>query len=121
MDKKFEDYWLKHKDSLFLVAPQALQDEMCNAGKMNTVGDWVLQAIPILLMVGFINAKVIDSVILSFLVAVVISVVATLLLMPLKRFLTGKRSAMAIEADAKAYFYQIYLKRGLGYLEEIRK
>lgn len=33
MEKEFEDYWKKHRDSLFLAAPKTLQDEMNNTTK----------------------------------------------------------------------------------------
>ncbi len=121
MESEFEDYWTKHKDSLYLAAPQALQDELNNTGKMNTAGDWLLQAVPIFVVVGFIEANVISSVILNFLVAALAGIVATLVLVPLKPYVTGKRRASDIEADIKAHFHAVYCEHGLQALEKLRK
>lgn len=121
MEKEFEDYWKKHRNSLFLAAPKALKDEMKNTEKLNTAGDWLLYVIPILVMVAFVNAKVIERELLNFLVAVVLCILATLLSVWLKPYVTGKRRATAIDADVKAYFYEIYQKHGLGALEKMRK
>ncbi len=121
MEKEFEDYWKKHRDSLLLAAPKVLQDEMKNTAKPQTAGDWLLYATPILVVVAFVNEKVIDHELLNFLVAVVLGVLATLLSVWLKPYVTGKRRATAIDADIKAYFYEIYQKQGLGALEKMRK
>lgn len=121
MDKEFEDYWKKHRDSLLLAAPKALQDELANATKPHTAGDWLLYAAPIIVMVAFINAKVIKSEILNFLATVVLGILATLLSVWLKPYVTGKRRATDIDADIKAYFYHIYQKRGINTLENMRK
>lgn len=121
MEKEFEDYWKKHRESLFLAAPKALQDEMKSTAKPQTAGDWLLYAAPILVMVAFINAKIIQAELLNFLAAVVIGILATLLSVWLKPYVTGKRRATDIDADVKAYFYQVYQKRGLGALEKMRK
>lgn len=121
MEKEFEDYWKKHRDSLLLAAPQALQEELREAPKLNTAGDWLLYVVPIIVMVAFINAKVIQGEILNFLVAVVLGIAATLVSMWLKPYVTGKRRATDIDADIKAYFYQIYQKQGLAALEAMRK
>ena len=121
MEKEFEDYWKKHRDSLILAAPQALQEEMHGATQLNTAGDWLLYVVPIIVMVAFINAKVIQREILNFLVAVVVGIAATLVSMWLKPYVTGKRRVADIDADIKAYFYQIYQKRGLEELEAMRK
>ncbi len=121
MEKEFEDYWKKHRDSLFLVAPKALQDEMNNTTKSNTAGDWLLYAVPIIVMVAFINAKLIKDEFLNFLVSMVLGILATLLSTWLKPYVTGKRRATDIDADIKSYFYQIYQNQGLDALEKMRK
>ncbi len=121
MEKEFEDYWKKHRDRLFLAAPKTLQDEMNNSTKLRSAGDWLLYALPIIVMVAFINAKVIESELLNFLAAMVLGILATLLSMWLKPYVTGKRRATDIDADIKTYFYQIYQKQGLEALEAMRK
>ena len=121
MEKEFEDYWKKHRDSLFLAAPKTLQDEMNNTTKPRSAGDRLLYALPIIVMVAFTNAKVIDGEFLNFLAAMVLGVLATLLSVWLKPYVTGKRRATDIDADIKGYFYQIYQKRGLDALETMRK
>ncbi len=121
MEKEFEDYWQKHKDSLLLEAPRTLQDELNNAGKLNTVCDWLLAAAPLVVMVAFVNAKLIESELLNFLAAMVVGILATLLSMLLKPYATGKRSATAIMDDVKAYFYNVYERSGLDGLEKLRK
>lgn len=121
MEKEFEEYWQKHKDSLYLVAPQALQDELNGAGKMNTAGDWLLQAIPIIIVIWFIEAGFIKSVMLNFLAGAVVGIAFTLLTMLLKPYVTGKRRASDIEADIKTYFYGIYQKQGLEVIEKMSK
>ncbi len=121
MEKKFEEYWQKHKDSLFLAAPQTLQNELNNANQLNTAGDWLLYAVPIIVMVAFINAKVIQSELLNFLASMLIGILATLLSIWLKPFVTGKRRATTIMNDVKAYFYNVYKQKGLKGLDEMRK
>lgn len=121
MEKEFEEYWTRHKDSLFLAAPKALQDEMNNTAKPRTAADWLLYVAPILVTVAFINARIIRHELLNFLAAMVVCILATLLSTLLKPYLTGKRRTSDIDADVKAYFHQIYQKQGLEALEEMRK
>lgn len=121
MEKEFEDYWMKHRGSLLLAAPQTLQEEMRNASKLNTAGDWLLYAVPIIVMVAFINAKIVQGELPNFLIAMALGIAATLLSIWLKPYVTGKRRLSDIDADIKTYFYHIYQKRGLDALEKMRK
>lgn len=46
--RDFEIYWESHKADLIRQAPRALKEERENNGKMNTAGDWLLFALPII-------------------------------------------------------------------------
>jgi hypothetical protein len=119
MEKEFEDYWKRHQSELIQRAPQALKEERTNTGKMNTAGDWLLFAIPVIAMVGFMNYGFFAKEMLNFVVALVIGVVFFFLSMLLKPYVTGKRSVVDIDEDIKRHFYQIYQRQGLKGLENL--
>lgn len=73
--RDFEIYWESHKADLIRQAPRALKEERENNGKMNTAGDWLLFALPIIVIVGFTNTDFIKSELLRFVVALAIGLV----------------------------------------------
>lgn len=121
MEKEFEDYWKKYRASLLLAAPKDLQEERNRSEKLNTFGDWLLYLAPIVVMVAFLDQKFVASELLNFLASIGVGMVATLLSMLLKPYVTGKRRVADIENDMKAYFYGIYQTRGLDALEAMRQ
>ncbi|MGI6241988.1 MAG: hypothetical protein ACOYJK_00380 [Prevotella sp.] len=119
MEKEFENYWKHHQSALIQRAPQALKEERTNTGKMNTAGDWILFAVPIVAMVAFMNYGFFAKEMVNFLVSLIIGVVCFILSMLLKPYVTGKRNVVDIDEDIKRYFYQIYQKEGLKGLEDL--
>lgn len=118
MEKEFENYWKHHQASLIQRAPRALKEERTNTGKMNTAGDWLLFAFPIIAMVGFMNYGFFAKEMVNFLVSLIIGIVLSVLSILLKPYVTGKRSVVDIDEEIKRHFYQIYQKQGLKGLEK---
>ena len=106
--RDFEIYWESHKADLIRQAPRALKEERENNGKMNTAGDWLLFAFPIIVIVGFTNTDFIKSELLRFVMALAIGLVCFVITVYVKPLVNGKRSIVDIDADIKAYFYGIY-------------
>ena len=109
--RDFEIYWESHKADLIRQAPRALKEERENNGKMNTAGDWLLFAFPIIVIVGFTNTDFIKSELLRFVVALAIGFVCFVITVYVKPLVNGKRSIVDIDADIKAYFYGIYKEK----------
>lgn len=119
MEKEFEDYWKAHQKELIAKAPAALQEERRNYGKMNTAGDWLLFIVPILLGVGFFDLNIIHNSVLNIIVALVVMVVAYVLTIMVKPYVTGKRDISDIENDIKQHFHEIYKLKGLKGLDSL--
>lgn len=117
MEKEFENYWKHHQQQLIQRAPQALREERENTGKMNTAGDWILFALPVMAMVGFMNYGFFAKEMVNFLVSLVVGAVFFFLSMLLKPMVTGKRNVVDIDEDIKQHFYRIYKERGMKGLE----
>lgn len=109
--RDFEIYWKSHKADLIRQAPRALKEERENNGKMNTAGDWLLFALPIIVIVGFTNTDFIKSELLRFVVALAIGLVCFVITVYVKPLVSGKRSIVDIDADIKSYFYGIYKEK----------
>lgn len=109
--RDFEIYWESHKADLIRQAPRALKEERENNGKMNTAGDWLLFALPIIVILGFTNTDFIKSELLRFVVALAIGLVCFVITVYVKPLVSGKRSIVNIDADIKAYFYGIYKEK----------
>ncbi len=109
--RDFEIYWEKHKADLIKQAPPALKEERENNGKMNTAGDWLLFALPVIVIIGFTNTDFIKNELLRFFVALVIGLVCFVVTVYIKPFVTGKRNIVDIDADIKAYFYSVYKEK----------
>ncbi len=118
VEKEFEDYWKAHKYKYFLAAPAALREERENSGKMNTAGDWILFCIPLVIMVHFLDHKIVANEIGNFLIVLVIGAAAFYPMMLIKPYVTGKRNVVDIEEDIKQHFYRIYQEKGLKGLED---
>lgn len=107
----FEIYWDKHKADLIRQAPRALKEERENSDKMNTSGDWLLFALPVIVIIGFTNTDFIKNELLRFIVALVIGMACFVVTVYIKPYVTGKRSIVDIDADIKNYFYSVYKER----------
>ncbi|MCH4148757.1 MAG: hypothetical protein LKG25_00365 [Prevotella sp.] len=105
MEQEFEDYWGLHKKQLMTFAPQDLKEERLNSSKMNTAGDWLLAAFPIIAMIFFLQAKFIQNEMLNFVCGLAICIVLWVLCEMAKPYVTGKRSVVDIDKDIKEYFY----------------
>lgn len=121
MEQEFEDYWKRHRQLLIKNAPTALYEERKSNTKMNTAGDWLLFILPIIVMAGFYDARVIANVIVNFVVTLVLGIIVFVSTELLKPYITSKRSLTEIDGDIKQYFCQMYKERGLTYLEKIIK
>lgn len=111
--RDFETYWEKHKADLIRQAPCALKEERENNGKMNTAGDWLLFALPVIVIIGFTNTDFIKNELLRFIVALVIGMACFVVTVYIKPFVTGKRNIVDIDADIKAHFYNVYKEKGM--------
>lgn len=118
MEKEFESYWSVHQKRLIERAPAALREERKESGRMNTAGDWILEAFPIVAVVAFMNYGFVGSELLNFLLALVVGVIVFTLINLIKPYVTGKRNIGEIDKDIKAYFYKIYQEQGLNELEK---
>ena len=117
--KEFEEYWKKHEQQFITRAPQVLQDERKNNGKMNTAGDWLLFAIPFIAGIGFMNTKLISNEMVNLIVGLVIVVICFALEMLIRPYVTGKRSIADIDQDIKDYFFAVYEKNGIKGIESL--
>jgi hypothetical protein len=108
----FETYWEKNKADLIRQAPRALKEERENNGKMNTAGDWLLFALPVIVIIGFTNTDFIKNELFRFIVALIIGLACFVATVYIKPFVTGKRNIVDIDADIKAYFYNVYKEKG---------
>ncbi len=111
--RDFEAYWEKHKADLIRQAPRALKEERENNGKMNTAGDWLLFALPVIVIIGFANTDFIKNELLRFVVALVIGMACFVVTVYIKPYVSGKRNIVDIDADIKAYFYNVYKEKGI--------
>ncbi len=109
--RDFEAYWEKHKADLIGKAPRALKEERENNGKMNTAGDWLLFALPVIVIIGFTNTDFIKNELFRFVVALVIGMACFVVTVYIKPYVTGKRSIVDIDADIKDYFYSVYKEK----------
>lgn len=119
MEKEFENYWNAHQQLLLPHAPQPLQDERARSGKMNTAGDWLLAALPVVAMVALMEWGVWANEMLNFVTALALGVVVYALTIYVKPMVTGKRSIVDIDEDIKQHFYDIYRREGLKGLRRI--
>ncbi len=113
MEKEFEDFWAAHRPTLIARAPQTLKSERENSAKMNTAGDWLLFALPIIAMIWFLNSALIANELLNFVAAAAIGIVLQVPTMLLKPYVTGKRSVADIDKDIRQHFYTIYKEKGI--------
>lgn len=117
MEKEFEDFWAAHRTTLIARAPQTLKSERENSSKMNTAGDWLLFALPIIVMIWFLNSGLIANELLNFVAAAAIGIALQVPTMLLKPYVTGKRSVADIEKDIKLHFYDVYKAKGIDGLQ----
>ncbi|MBM6992969.1 MAG: hypothetical protein I3J02_06885 [Prevotella sp.] len=119
MEKEFENYWKHHQRNLIERAPQSLNEERKNSGKMNTAGDWLLFALPVIAMSGFISLRLFSQELVNFLVSLAVGAAFFVLTMFIKPYVTGKRNIVDIDEDIKQHFYRIYQEKGLKGLETL--
>lgn len=116
MEKEFDNYWKNHQLQFVAHAPQALKAERDNTGKLNTAGDWILMALPVVAMVAFMEYGVFANEMLNFVVGLGVGVLVFAVSVYIKPWVTGKRHVADIDEDIKQHFYKIYREHGLGYL-----
>lgn len=112
MEKEFEDYWKARQKHLIQNAPEHLAEERRNSSRMNTAGDWLLLAFPVVAMFIFMNQHFIQSELPNFLCGVVVCVVFAVIGELLKPYVTGKRRVGDIDKDIKQYYYEKYKRDG---------
>ena len=116
---EFESYWKAHEAELIQVAPRALREERNNSSKMNTAGDWTLYIITFIVMVGFLNTKLISNEMFNFIVSIVLGVLCFGIVTYIKPYITNKRNIVDIDNDIEDYFFSIYQKEGVDGLKKL--
>lgn len=104
MKDEFEHYWNKHREELIAKAPAQLREERANSTKMNTAGDWLLTAVPVIVMAGFLTANIIHNELLNFFAAAALGIATGVVTLLVKPYVTGKRSVVDIDEDIKEYY-----------------
>lgn len=100
----FDEYWEVNKKRLVDAAPAELREERRNSGRLNTMGDWLLAAVPVVVMILFLNSGLIHNEVLNLVVSLVIGFVVYTVDELIKPYVTGKRSVVDIDNDIKEYF-----------------
>lgn len=100
----FDDYWKANQKWLLDNAPMNLREERSGSGKLNTLGDWVLTLLPVVVMILLLQSGLIHNEVLNLIVALVAGLLAFAASDLLKPFVTGKRSVADIDKDIKEYF-----------------
>ncbi len=119
MEKEFEAFWKANEQRLYNHAPLSLKEERADFNKLNSFGDWILLVLPFVVMVGFMQCRLVDHEIANLLLSLVVGVPAFVVSNYLKPFVTGKRSIVDINEDIKRHFYKVYLERGIDYLKSL--
>lgn len=112
MEKEFDEYWEAHKTRLLKNAPTQLKEERENSGKLNTMGDWMLMAFPVVVVVVFWELVPIKNELLNFVCSLVAGVIAYVLCEMVKPYVTGKRSVGDIDNDIKQHYYKLFQTTG---------
>ena len=85
---------------------------------MNSVGDWLLFSLPIMVMIIFYDQHFILNGLGNFVVTAVLGVLVFMGSELLKPYVTSKRSLLEIDDDIKQYYYRVYEEKGLKFIEE---
>ena len=112
MEKEFEDYWEANQKRLIDQAPSHLAEERRNSSKMNTAGDWLLLAFPVVAMIIFMNQHFIHDELPNFICGVIVCIVFIVIGEMIKPYVTGKRRVGDIDQDIKQYYYDQYKHKG---------
>jgi|SRR3712207_3353868 len=112
MEKEFDTYWETHKTRLLQHAPVHLKEERENSGKLNTMGDWLLLAFPVVVVVVFWDVVPMGSELLNFVCSIACGALAYVLCELVKPYVTGKRSVGDIDNDIKQHYYKQYQATG---------
>ena len=119
MEKDFENYWKQHRLELIKHAPQTLREERENSGKMNTAGDWILFALPIIAIFGFMDHGFFAKEMVNYVVSLGIGLVVFFFAIMIKPYVTGKRNVVDIDNDIMLHYYHIYQDKGLEGLQDV--
>ena len=118
MEQEFEEYWESHRQLLINHAPKSLQEERKSNTKMNSVGDWLLFSLPIMVMIIFYDQHFILNGLGTLVMTAVLGVLVFMGSELLKPYVTRKRSLLEIDDDIKQYYYRVYKEKGLKFIEE---
>ncbi len=112
MEKEFEDFWAAHSKQLIDRAPEHFREERKRNLSMNTLGDWLLWIVPIVIAISLMDYQFVSSKLVNFLILLVLCVVCVVVCQIIRPYVTGKRSLADIDNDIKQYYYQLYLRNG---------
>lgn len=108
--KAFETLWSSQPIEYWVEkAPERFRSEWQKNKKMNTAGDW-LALVPMALVIVYMDQIPVKSELLRYAVAALLIIVWFVIWNFVKPYVTGKRSYTDIEADMKAYFFELYQK-----------
>ena len=79
----------------------------------------MLYIIPFIVMVGFLNTKLISNEMFNFIVSIVLGVLCFGIVTYIKPYITNKRNIVDIDNDIEDYFFSIYQKEGVDGLKKL--